>query len=248
MLQAVLFIVVYILVTTVLGTTAIVIGIVDLRGKMIAKLARLWAMILLVVSGIRYRVTGLEYLDRRENYIFASNHESSFDVPLVFGLLPYHIVSIAKIELKKVPILGWAMMGARHIFVDRHDSNRAVVSLKEASNSLARNPRSIILFPEGTRSPDGEIHQFKKGGLGLALDLGMAVVPVAQCGTRDVLAKKSLWLKEGEVEMRLGRPIDPSLWQGKSKKEFADHVRTEVVSLKNGWLADNAPQSGTATA
>lgn len=140
------------------------------------------------------------------------------------------------------------MMGARHIFIDRHNSRRAIASLKEASESLTRNPRSIILFPEGTRSPDGDIHQFKRGGLSLALSVGMHVVPVAQCGTRDVLEKKSLWLKKGEVEMRLGRPIDPDPWRGKSKKEFADYVRTEVVSLKNGWLADNASQSGTATA
>lgn len=163
MLQAILFIPVYILVTTALGTVAIVVGSVDFRGKIIAKLVRLWAMILLLASGVRYRVTGLENLDRKGNYIFASNHESSFDIPLVFGLLPYHIVSIAKIELRKVPILGWAMMGARHIFIDRHNSRRAIASLKEASESLTRNPRSIILFPEGTRSPDGDIHQFKRG-------------------------------------------------------------------------------------
>lgn len=106
MLQAILFIPVYILVTTALGTVAIVVGSVDFRGKIIAKLVRLWAMILLLASGVRYRVTGLENLDRKGNYIFASNHESSFDIPLVFGLLPYHIVSIAKIELRKVPILA----------------------------------------------------------------------------------------------------------------------------------------------
>jgi len=128
LLREVLLIVVYILVTTVLGIAATVVGIVDFKGKMIAKLARLWAMILLAVSGVRYRVTGLENLDRGGNYIFASNHESSFDIPLVFGLLPYHVVSIAKIELRKVPFLGWAMIGARHIFIDRHDSTRDPVS------------------------------------------------------------------------------------------------------------------------
>jgi len=248
LLREVLLIVVYILVTTVLGIAATVVGIVDFKGKMIAKLARLWAMILLAVSGVRYRVTGLENLDRGGNYIFASNHESSFDIPLVFGLLPYHVVSIAKIELRKVPFLGWAMIGARHIFIDRHDSARASASLKDALKSLAGNPRSVILFPEGTRSPDGEIHQFKKGGLGLALSLDMPVVPVAQCGTRDVLEKQSLRLKKGDVEMRLGRPIDPNLWQGKSKEEFADHVRAEVISLKREWLAEKVLQPEAAKA
>ncbi len=82
----------------------------------------------------------------------------------------------------------------------------------------------------------------------MALSLDMPVVPVAQCGTRDVLEKQSLRLKKGDVEMRLGRPIDPNLWQGKSKEEFADHVRAEVISLKREWLAEKVLQPEAAKA
>lgn len=221
--------------TIFIGILAVALGPFESRGRFVGWLARVYSKILLLVSGVPYRVIGLERIDRNSHYIFASNHESSFDIPLIFGGLPYHIVSLAKKEIKKIPILGWAMAVGRHVFIDRYDHRKAMESLEDVKASLASNPRSLILFPEGTRSPDGEIHQFKKGGLGLAVELGMDVVPLAVCGTRDVLAKKSLSLQKGEVELRVGDPIPASDWTERPKREFADHVRGKVVAMKSRW-------------
>ena len=180
--------------TVFLGTVVIISGLADFRGHFTGWITRVYCKILLASSGVKYKVVGLDRLDRNSHYIFASNHESAFDIPLIFGGLPFHIVSIAKRELIKIPIFGWAMVAARHIIIDRTNRTKAKKSLEKAKASLNFNPRSVIIFPEGTRSEDGEIHQFKKGGLAIAIDLGMDVVPLAVCGTRDVLEKRSLAL------------------------------------------------------
>ena len=221
--------------TTVLGTVAIIVGVFEHRGRFIGWLARIWSRILLWASGVHYSVSGLEKLDRRCHYIFASNHESALDIPLILGGLPFHIVSLAKRELKRVPILGWTMIIARHVFIDRFNKKRAIKSLRKVKCSLIENPRSLMIFPEGTRSRDGEIHQFKKGGLAIALEIGMDVVPLAVCGTGAIVGKKSFRLNRGQVEMKVGEPIRSADWEGSSKSDFSDHVRRQVVIMKSSW-------------
>ncbi|MFQ6673956.1 MAG: lysophospholipid acyltransferase family protein, partial [Fidelibacterota bacterium] len=195
------------------------------------------SLILLKASGVRYRVAGLEKLDPRGHYFFATNHESAFDIPLAFGGLPYHVVPIAKRELRKIPIMGWAMVRAKHIFIDRQNYKKAMESLREAGESLQRHPRSVLIFPEGTRSTNGEIHRFKKGGLGLAVDLGMPVVPMASCGTRDIVPKRSFVIHPGKIELKIGDPIDTKLWKEKGRTEFSNFVREQVILLRTSWAA-----------
>ena len=100
------------------------------------------------------------------------------------------MVAISKIELKNIPFLGWAMQAAGHIFVDRRNHSSALESMNKAKKSMTRNPRSVIIFPEGTRSKNGEVLPFKKGGLVLAINLDMEVVPVGIKGTRLLLENK----------------------------------------------------------
>jgi 1-acyl-sn-glycerol-3-phosphate acyltransferase len=198
-------------------------------------IGRIWSKILLWVGGIQYQVKGLEHLNRQRQYVFAGNHESAFDIPLAFAALPFQLVPVAKKELRKIPFFGWGMIMARHIFIDRQNHKKAMESLAKAKRSLQRNPRSLLLFPEGTRSVDGQVHQFKKGGLGLALDLGLPVVPMAVCGTAKVAGKGSWRLTPAPVELRVGLPIETKPLQGLDKKEFAERVRQEVIRLKNAW-------------
>lgn len=220
---------------TVLGSVAILVGIFDFRGRFIGWMARVYFKILLWASGVEYSVTGLEKLDGDSHYIFASNHESAFDIPLILGGLPFHIVSLAKRELKKVPMLGWAMIAARHVFIDRFNSRRAIESLEKVKLSLSTNPRSLMIFPEGTRSKDGQVHQFKKGGLAIALEIGMDVVPLAACGTSAIVAKKSFRLNRGEVELKVGEPVRVADWKGSAKSDFANHIHRQVVTMKSDW-------------
>jgi len=203
-------------------------------------IGRIWSKILLWVGGIHYQVKGLEHLDRQKQYVFAGNHESAFDIPLAFAALPFQLVPVAKKELRKIPFFGWGMIMARHIFIDRQNHKKAMESLAKARRSLKRNPRSLLLFPEGTRSVDGQVHQFKKGGLGLALDLGLPVVPMAVCGTARVAGKGSWRLTPAPVELRIGVPIETDELKDMNKKDFAEQVRQAVIQLKTVWQKEQS--------
>ena len=198
-----------------------------------AWIAKTWSRLLLYIGGIDYRIIGLDNLDPKGSYLFAANHESALDIPLVFAGLPYHIVAVAKIELKRIPIFGWSMMAGGHFFVDRKNRKRAMKSLENAKTSMLKNPRSIIIYPEGTRSNDGSIGPFKKGGLVLAIDMDLPVVPVALCGTRECLGEKKFRLQKNTIEMRIGKPIETNTLGYEDRNQFVETIRDEVVRLKS---------------
>jgi len=151
---------------------------------------------------------------------------------LVFAGLPFHVVAISKIELKWIPIFGWAMMAGGHFFVDRRNYTRALKSLEKAKLSMAKNPRSVIIYPEGTRSLDGKVKPFKKGGLVMAMQMGIPVVPIALCGTGNVLKKKGFTLNRQAIELRIGNPIETQNLDTDNRNQFVEDVRQEVIALK----------------
>ena len=138
-----------------------------------------------------------------------------------------------QIELKYIPIFGWAMMAGGHFFVDRQNHKKAIESLDSAKKSMIKNPRSIIIYPEGTRSLDGSILPFKKGGLIMALKMGVPVVPIAIIGKSESMQKKKLSLKKQPLELRIGQPIKTSGIDYKKRNEFVNQVRNAVVELKS---------------
>ena len=188
---------------------------------------------------ISYSVHGLENLKKDANYVFASNHESALDILLVFAGLPYHIVFISKIELKRVPLFGLAMIAGGHFFVDRRNHKKSIESLNKAKDSMKKNPRSIILYPEGTRSIDGSIQPFKKGGLVMAMNLDVPVVPIAMCGTREAMNKNALSLRKNPLELRIGKPIETFNIEFENRNELANEVRNAIIELKSEWYKNN---------
>ena len=124
---------------------------------------RLWAPTLLWVAGTRVEVEGAEHVDPRRPTLYASNHQSSIDIPVLFVALPVNLRFIAKEQLRWVPLVGWYLQMAGHILIDRSNRTRAIASLDRAAVEIARRRISLIVFPEGTRSPDGRIHPFKHG-------------------------------------------------------------------------------------
>ena len=201
------------------------------KGKTLGHCARLWGKFILFFTGVRYSVKGLDNLDPNGPYIFACNHASGYDVPLAFAGLPYWLISIAKIELKSVFILGWVMETAGHIFVDRKRSENAIASLEKSKKSLINNPRSILLFPEGTRTMDGELGFFKRGGLMLSMDTGIPIVPIGLVGTFEMLKKGTWSFKNQPLEIRIGNPIHPKTFSNKSKNSLAKYVKSQVHAL-----------------
>ncbi len=230
--------------TTICGLLAILVGLVDRCGRGVRWVARLWARLILAASGVSYTITGHENLDCKKPYIFAGNHESAFDILLSFAAIPQHIVSIAKIELRRIPVLGWAMIMAGHIFVDRKNHERALESMEKAKESIRKNPRSILIFPEGTRSLDGEIHEFKKGAAVLGITMGIPIVPMAMCGTGEVVRKNSWKLNPQPVELRLGQPIDATQYKYAERSQLNSDLRAAVVDLRQKWQEEQQTKPG----
>ena len=161
------------------------------KGRILGFIVKYWAKTIFKTMNINVRVIGLDKLDRNADYIFAPNHASSLDIPLILGFLPFWMVPISKIELKWIPFLGWAMQAAGHVFVDRRDHEKAMLSIAKIKNSLLKNPRSILIFPEGSRTNDGKVNQFKTGGLSIGISTKISIVPVAIGGTFESLSKHS---------------------------------------------------------
>ena len=221
--------------TLLFASLGIIGSLFEWRGKFLSWVARTWSKVLLSIAGIKYNTIGLERLDIDNDYFFAANHESALDIPLVFAGLPFHLVAISKIELKWIPIFGWAMVAGGHFFVDRRNHARALKSLEKAKLSMAKNPRSVIIYPEGTRSLDWKVKPFKKGGLVMAMQMGVPVVPIALCGTGNVLKKKGLTLNRQTIELRIGNPIETQNLGSGNRNQFVEDVRQEVIALKAKW-------------
>ena len=205
------------------------------KGKILSKIVKSWARAIFFSAGVKIQIMGLKNLDSLKNYIFAANHSSSLDIPLMLGYIPFWIVPISKIELKWVPFLGWAMQMAGHVFVDRRDHERAMVSISNIKESLLKTPRSILLFPEGSRTNDGRIKPFKSGGLSLGISTGMPIVPVAIIGTFESLGKESTSFKNNLLTVRIGSPINTDEYIENDRKILSKLVYKRVKELKSNY-------------
>ena len=218
--------------TTILGSFGIFISFFEFRkGRVLGICARLWAKLILFLGGVRYSVKNLDNLDKKGSYVFAGNHASGFDILLAFACLPYWIISIAKIELKSIFILGTVMEKAGHIFIDRKNHDKAMETLKNAKDSFVTMPRSILLYPEGTRTLDGSIGNFKPGGLLFAAEIGLPIVPIYYSGTFELLKKGSWKIKNRKLELRIGAPIKTENYNFKKRRLLAQKVQEEVLKL-----------------
>jgi len=145
------------------------------------------------------------------------------------------LVFLAKTELKKIPFLGWAMVLGKHIFVDRKNHKAALASMDIAKDSLKKYPRSIMIFPEGTRSLDGQMKPFKRGGTVLAIETGLPIVPVAICGTFDVIKKGSFNIHPKTIGLVIGHPVPTTGLSIEDRNTVTETLRQQVVNLKSTW-------------
>jgi len=195
------------------------------------KMARMWNRHVLGVGGVRVNVTGKEKLDAGERYVFISNHQSALDIPIIYVGIGEQISFIAKKELFMIPIFGWGMSAVGHTSIDRGNARKAHASIAKAIGRLKRENVSLILFPEGTRSKDGKLLDFKTASFSLALQAGVKLVPVAIKGAIDRLPPKSSRIVPGEVFLEIGDPIAVEELQGKSKAEVCERVRETIKAM-----------------
>jgi len=222
------FIILYVITATaVFGIIAIIISFFSRTGNPVHIIAGIWAKSILIVSGIHVNVKGLSNIDPAKSYIYMSNHQSNFDIPILLGCLPVQFRWLAKAELFKIPIFGRAMRGAGYVGIDRFNRESAFESIEEAAGKM-KSGVSIMIFPEGTRSRDGNIRPFKKGGFIMAVDSGASVVPIVIHGTRPIMAKNSLRINPGDVTMEIGNPIETTGYTRETKDDLIKYVRRVI--------------------
>ena len=212
--------------TIVFGSISLISTLVDRTGDFAHHCARAWAWLILRTSGVRVTVSGLERLDRSRSYVFAANHQSIYDIPIVFTSLPFQLRIVAKQSLGRIPFMGWHLHMAGHLLVDRSRPGAGVV---KKMARLVGEHHSLIVFPEGTRSPDGAVQRFKGGSFALAVEAGLPVVPITIRGSRYIMTKGQLTVRPGAVSLTIHDPIETVNVPREDVREMADRVR-EVVA------------------
>lgn len=179
-------------------------------------------------AGLRARVEGLENIPPR-TCLFAANHTSNADPPAIVGAIPRRIAILAKKSLFAIPIVGTAFRLAQFVPIDRANPEQAAASIERAAEQM-RNGVSLLIYPEGTRSPDGRLLRFRRGAFVLAIKAGVPVVPVACSGAHRVLAKNSYRIRPGEVVIRFCPAIDAAEYPLERRSELAERVHDAIAA------------------
>ena len=231
--------------TIVLGTVSLASSLVDRSGTFAHGCARLWSRLILVTTGVRVRVEGLDTLAPGRSYVFVSNHQSIYDIPVLFWSLPYQLRIIAKESLGSFPFLGWHLRRTGHLLVDRRNPDRA--GILRRWRGLVVSGLSLIIFPEGTRSADGRVGRFKAGSFMLAIEAGLTVVPLSVVGTRRVMRKGRLTVEPGDVTLAIHPPIDAAARAAHPSIEDARALAAEVREIILGGVEALERARGTWT-
>jgi 1-acyl-sn-glycerol-3-phosphate acyltransferase len=213
--------------TIVLGTVSLVSTVFDRTGDFGHGCARAWAWLILQTTGVRTEVSGLERLEFGQSYVIASNHQSIYDIPILFASLPLQLRIVAKVSLRRFPFLGWHLQRTGHLLVDRRKPGAGIVA---KMRRLVHERHSLIAFPEGTRSVDGSVGRFKKGTFLVAIDAQLPIIPVSVSGSRHVMKKGRLMVCPGNVRLTIHPPIPTAGVTRAQVSDFAERARVLVRS------------------
>lgn len=216
--------------TIVIGLTAIAGTLLLRRGWVIDKLGKLWSRGIVRVCGIDLEILGLDHLRPGQSYVLICNHLSNFDIWCTLARMPFVVRFVAKKELLRIPVFGQALAVSDHIVIDRGNPQSAIARINAAA---ARTPEGmgILFYAEGTRSRDGKVHEFKKGGVSLALSTQLPVVPMSVSGTRKFLPRGCAVIRPGgRVRIVLGEPIPTTGLTYDDRDALNERVRRVVLS------------------
>jgi 1-acyl-sn-glycerol-3-phosphate acyltransferase len=205
----------------------------------IHKVANLWAKILLLICNTRVEIIGKENILRSKPQIFMANHQSDFDILIVLAHIPGQFRWLVKKELFHIPIFGAAMKSAGYIEIDRNNREKAMQSLDEAALRI-REGKSIMAFPEGTRSRFGEIKPFKQGTFYLAIKSGVPIIPISIIGSGEIMPKRSLKIKPGKIKLIIGKPIDVKNFTLDNRQDLITAVRNTIITNYDNWRAEGS--------
>ncbi|MDZ4713498.1 MAG: lysophospholipid acyltransferase family protein [bacterium] len=201
----------------------IIVSPFDRKGKITHYLSKAFGGGILFIAGAKVEVIGKELLDPEENYIFISNHQSFFDIPVLMKAIPNNVRFIYRDDLTKIPILGWGMYLGKYIPINRSNVREAMKSLKKAAEKI-RNGISVVIFPEGTRSFDGSIGEFKRGIFVLADEAKVQLVPTAIIGSNKIMPRSGFKISSGKVKVVFSKPVEY-----RKDKDFLENIRQIIV-------------------
>jgi 1-acyl-sn-glycerol-3-phosphate acyltransferase len=222
----------YIVVSTVFfATISFLVSLFDSAGNAQIAVARVWARGILFVAGVHVKAAGIEKLKPGSGYVIAANHSSYMDTPVILSTVPVQFRFLAKAGLFKIPFMGSHLKRAGHIPVPREDPRAAVKTLSHAARNIREKGISMLIFPEGGRTPDGELKEFKEGGAYIAIKAGVPIVPVAIGGTRAVVPIHSGIVKPGKVTLQVGEPIETANLTLKDRERVTEQVRQQIAAM-----------------
>jgi 1-acyl-sn-glycerol-3-phosphate acyltransferase len=213
--------------TFVLALIIIAISPFDRKGNLVHFVGKFWSLLNIYLSGTRLAIKGKEKIEKGHPYIVMSNHQSLFDPWVLIGKLPLQLRWTVKPEVKKMPVFGYALERMGHIYVGRRRRKDTVMSLEIAIQKI-RKGSSVVFFPEGTRSKDGRLLKFHKGGALIAIRSGVPILPVTINGSRFVLPKGTLALMPGKIQVIVGDLIDPGMFDEDKKDELMAVVKSAI--------------------
>lgn len=227
--------------TIFMGTLSVAVSFFDPSGRRQHTISRAWARMLLVLGGVTVRLKGLERLDPDKNYVFAGNHLSLYDTPVVLASIPFQFLFLVSARYVKLPFLGTHLRRSGHFSVDSDDMRASLKVMTAAARRIEERGLSVLLFPEGRRSGDGAMHEFKEGAAYIAIKAQTPVVPFALRGTYEVLPTGSIHIRGGPVDFIVGDPIETKGMTLKDREILTALVRERVTQLLEDQLAERIP-------
>lgn len=237
-----IFIPIFVVATIIMGFFSSIVALFDRSGRLSHYFAKYWSRFTFAGVGIHVNIHGLENIPKDRAVIFASNHQSTMDIPAMFGWLPVQFRIMAKQVLFMIPFLGWHLYLGGNIPIDRKNARKAFGSVFKASSRLKKGV-SLLVFVEGTRSRDGKLQRFKRGSFTLAKKLGVPIVPIAIQGTFDLMPAWSWTSKAGEARIDVLPPVEVTADSNVS--ELLAEVRRRIMSagLQEGAPGAIAPEA-----
>ena len=220
-----------ILITGITAILSLISIIFNPNGNLSFRITKLWSKSILLFCRVKIETQGIENISKDRIQIFASNHVSMFDIIALTSIIPVKFGWIAKKELFKIPIMGWHMKANNYISVDRSNTRDAVKSLSEAAEQV-KNGKRVVIFPEGTRSEDGELQPFKKGLFHICAKTGVPVLPIYIEGTHNILKMHSLHIHPGKVKIIIGSEIHTTGHSRENIKTLMNDLKESMIQLQ----------------
>ena len=216
--------------TVVLGLAALPIGVFDRGGRLLHWFSRAWSWLIMKTIASPVKVTGMQKIDTSKPQVYAANHASAMDIPVLYVNLPFQFRIVFKKELLSYPVVGWHLKRSGQVCIDQQKPTKSIASIRSAVKSLQAG-MPLVIFPEGGRTPDGEIKPFLPGTFFLAIKAQVDVVPVALVGTYELLPMDTYHIKPRPLEMRVGEPISTAGLKLRDMEALSAKVKKALEDL-----------------